>query len=127
MVGSAKSIMVSIVRNDNQNFRHIMNLCRKVIEIDYAPCGLEGKIEDRLYELVLIWEERKERAIRENVEIGGLNALFYDVLRAVGKAEADERRFGKKTKCEYLRNGLETPIGIPRALGNWFLSMCEIS
>lgn len=111
--------MVSIARNDNQNFRHIMNLCWKIIEIDYTPCGLEGKIEDRLYELVLIWEKKRERAIRENVEIGGLITIFHDILRAVGKAKFDEKRFRKKTKCEHLRNGLETAIGRLGGLGNY--------
>lgn len=119
MVGTVRGMMESQLRYDNENFRHVMDLCGNVIEMDYAPCGLEGKIEDRIYELVLIWENKKERAIKENMEIGGLNIIFHDVLRAIGKAEADERRFGKKTKCQHLRNGLETPIGIQGALGNY--------
>ena len=109
----------------NENFQFILNMCRYLIENEYKPCGLEQSIKKRLYELILIWEKNKKRATMEGREIGGLQALFTDVLRAVEKARADERRFKKRTKCQYLKKGVETPIGEVGALGNWFLGMRE--
>ena len=121
MVENAKGMVESQPRDEN--LRYIMNLCNKVIEIDYVPYGLKGKIEERIRELVSIWEKRREQAITKNMEIGGLQLIFSDILRAVSKAESDERRFGKKTKGQYLREGLETPIPKRGALGNYFLSL----
>lgn len=109
----------------NENFQYVLDLCRDLIEDEYKPCNLEKDIKERLYELILIWEKRKEKALRENIEIGGLKVLFRDVKRAVGKAKSDERRFKKKTKYQYLKRGLNISIGEPGAFGNWFLKLRE--
>jgi hypothetical protein len=107
----------------NKNYQYVLDLCKDIIINEYRPCELEVELKDRLYELVLKWENNKERAMHEGKEIGGLHALFLDLMRAVEKAYADEHRFRKRTKCQYLKMGLWTPLGKPGALGNWFLSM----
>jgi hypothetical protein len=120
MVENARGMVESQPRDEN--LKYVMNLCNKVIEIDYVPYGLKEKIEERISELVSIWEKKREQAITKNTEIGGLQLIFSDILRAVGKAESLERKYGKKTKCQYLREGLETLIPKRGALGNWFLA-----
>lgn len=107
----------------NENFHYILKMCSHLIEKEFTPCGLEDDVKERLHELTLRWERNKEKASQEGRQVGGLQTLFTDLLRAVGKARADERRFQKRTKCQYLKKWLETPIGEQGALGNWFLSM----
>jgi len=109
----------------NENFQYVLKISRYLIENEYKPCGLEEDLKERLYELILIWERLKEKASSEGRQIGGLKVLFFDLNRAIEKARADERRFQKKTKCEYLKKGLETPICNPGAFGNYFLSFCK--
>lgn len=106
----------------NENYKKILELCKVVIDRDYAPCGLKEEVERRLLELTLEWERRKEKADKEGKEIGGLSVILYDLLRATERAESDERRFGKH-KCRYLRRGLQLQLGEQGALGNYSLSM----
>lgn len=108
----------------NENYKKVLELCKVLIEKNYAPCGLEDEVKKRLLELTLEWEKRKEKADREGKTIGGLGVLRMDVSRAVGKAGSDAKKSGK-SKCYYLRQGVQIPVGKPGALGNYFMSMTE--
>ena len=108
----------------NENYRKILELCRVIIEQDYAPCGLEDDIKKRLLDLTLDWERRKEKASREGKEIGGLNVIFMDVYRAVNQATQNQKRFGKP-KCYYLRRGLQIQPSQHGGLGYYFIKMLE--
>lgn len=108
----------------NENYVKVLELCKVIIEQDYVPCNLENEIKKRLLDLVLDWEKRKEKADREGKEIGGLNLLFFDVLRAVNQATGNEKRFGK-SKCYYLKRGLQIPSNKRGGFGYWFLTMRE--
>ncbi len=108
----------------NENYGKILELCKVMIERDYTPCGLEDDIKKRLLELTLDWERRKEKAIRESKEIGGLNVIFMDVYRAVNQATVNEKRFGKP-ECYYLRRGLQIPPDQHGGLGYWSRIMQE--
>ena len=107
----------------NENYGKILELCKVMIERDYAPCGLEDDIKKRLLDLTLDWERRKEKASKEGKEIGGLKVFFIDVLRAVNQATQNAKRF--KPKCYYLRRGLEIPPSQPGGLGYWARIMQE--
>ncbi len=39
----------------NENCGKILELCKIMIERDYAPCGLEDDIKKRLLDLTLYW------------------------------------------------------------------------
>ncbi len=108
----------------NENYGKILELCKVMIERDYAPCGLEDDIKKRLLDLTLDWERRKEKASKEEKAIGGLNVIFIDVYRAVNQAKANEKRFGKP-KCYYLRRGLQIPPSQHGGLGYWSCVMQE--
>ncbi len=108
----------------NENYGKILGLCKVMIERDYAPCGLEDAIKKRLLDLTLDWEGRKEKASKEDKEIGGLKVFFIDVCRAVNQATQNEKRFGKP-KCYYLRRGLQIQPGQRGGLGYWAIKMQE--
>lgn len=104
------------------NYVHILELCEVVIQQEYAPCGLENAIKKRLLDLTHEWEKRKRKADEQGKAIDGLHLIARDVFRAVGKAEANEKRFGKP-RCLYLKRGLEIPPSQKGGLGYWFLAM----
>jgi hypothetical protein len=99
-----------------ENYKKVLDLCKIMIERDYAPCGLEAGIKKRLLELTQELERRGRT---------GFAILFKDIFRAVNQAESNEKRFGIKTKCEYLKRGLEIPFDNPGGLGYWALRMTE--
>ena len=105
----------------NENYGKILELCKVMIERDYAPCSLEDDIKKRLLDLTLDWERRKEKASKKGKAIGGLHLIFDDVLRAVNQAEQNEKRFGKP-RCYYLRRGLEIQPSQHGGLGYWSFS-----
>jgi len=105
----------------NENYQKILELCKVMIERDYAPCGLEDDIKKRLLGLTLEIERRNEKASKEGKATRGFNIIFSDVLRAVNLAEQNAKRFGKP-KCYYLRQGLQIPPCQPGGLGHWALS-----
>jgi len=105
----------------NENYGKILESCKVIIELDYAPCGLEQDIKKRLLDLTLEWERRKEKASKEGKTIGGLNLIFTDVYRAVNQAKENEKRF--EPRCYYLRRGLQIPPSEPGGLGHWFFRM----
>lgn len=105
-----------------ENYMKVLELCKVLIEQDYAPCGLEDDLRKRLLELTLEWEKRKAKADGEGRGIGGVNVIFTDVFRAVWKAKSDEERFGKP-KCYYLERGLKKQLGESGTLGTWSYSM----
>jgi len=99
-----------------ENYEKVLNLCKVMIEQDYAPCGLEEDVKKRLLELTQELERRGRR---------GFNIISVDVFRAVNQAESYEKRFKKRTKCEYLKRGLQIPFNKPGGLGYWTLRMIE--
>jgi len=69
-----------------ENYEKVLNLCKVMIERDYAPCGLEEDVKKRLLELTQELERRGRR---------GFNIISVDVFRAVNQAESYEKRFKK--------------------------------
>jgi len=108
----------------NSEFENLLNICRNIIETDFAPCGLEEKVINRIRELFLEWKRRKSQAELENRSIGGLNVVFYDLRRLVKKARSDSMRFGKPF-CEYLEDALSKPYYVKGGLGYYSLSMWQ--
>lgn len=102
----------------------VLELCKVVIERDYAPYGLEEDVKKQLQELTLEWERRKKRADEEGKEIGGVGIIFKDIYRAVRQAESNAKIHGK-SKCYYLERGLRIPLDKPGGLGYWSLRMRE--
>lgn len=106
------------------SYAHILELCEVVIQQEYAPYGLENAIKKRLLDLTHEWEKRKRKADEQGKAIGGLDLIVRDVFRAVGHAEANEKRF-VKPRYLYLKRGLEIPPSQKGGLGYWFLAMRE--
>jgi hypothetical protein len=102
----------------NEQYEEVLGWCKKYIETEFAPCGLKDAVERRILELVQVWKEKKAKGILKN----GKMLIFRDIHRAVWKAKADSKKFGKH-KCEYFRKWLSIPFTKPRGLGHWTLRM----
>lgn len=96
----------------------VMKWCKKYIETEFAPCGLKGDVERRIYELCQEWRSRKAQGKLKT----GKKAIFIDLHRAVWKAEADSKKYGKD-KCKYYSKWLRLPFTQPGGLGYWTLKM----
>lgn len=107
-----------------RSYETVLELCKVVIEQDYAPCGLEDDVKKRLQELTLEWERRKKRADEEGKAIGGVSIFFKDIYRAVRQAESNAKIHGK-SKCYYLERGLRISFDEPGGLGYWSLRFRE--
>ncbi len=105
----------------SQDREEMLDLCKHIIGYDYAPCGLSKAVSTRIDELIVEWRRRRENAANQGRESGGLRVIFYDLLRAVKQAQANEERNGR-SKCYYLRRGLQIPPAEPGGLGHWSLS-----
>ena len=57
-------------------------------------------------------------AEKEGRTIGGLQLIYYDLLRLVNMAEANSKRYGKD-KYEYLMRALSLPPTVKSGLGYW--------
>jgi len=89
----------------NENYANVLELCRRIIESNFRPCGLEEDIKNRIYELTLQWKRDKEKAEREGREIGGLSMIFKGLLKSWRQAEGLAKRW-QKDVCYYLRMSL---------------------
>jgi hypothetical protein len=106
-----------------ENYEKVLEKCKYYIK-EFEPCGLRGDVERRILELVQEWEKRKADGERKGKLIGGLETICMDLLRAVKKAEADSKNFGKN-KCEYFRKWLSLPFTEKGGLGYWASQMWQ--
>lgn len=87
------------------NYERVIDWCKVILEEDIRSCGLEEEFKNRLYELTLDWERRKEKAETEGREIGGLKVMFMGLLKSTEQAIGLARRYNKDV-CHYLRMSL---------------------
>lgn len=102
----------------------LLEICKVVIERDFAPCGLREQAIERIKELFAEWQRRCERAVREGRAIGGVKVVFFDLLRLVELARANSERYGRPF-CKYLRRALEKPYHEKGGLGYYSTRMWE--
>ncbi len=108
-----------------KEYEELLKLCEVIIKEEYAPCGLENEIKQRIKDILQELEKRKKIARAKGREIGDHRLIFYDLLRAVGQAKTNLERFGKPL-CYYLKKGLEKAPTERGGLGYWFLSFRNI-
>ena len=102
----------------------LLEICKVVIERDFAPYSLREEIIERVKELFAEWKRKREQAAKEGRTIGGVKVIFYDLLRLVDMAHANSERHGKPF-CEYLRRALEKPYHERGGLGYYSIKMWE--
>jgi len=90
----------------DESYEKVPGLCRKIIENDFRPCGLEDEIKDSIFKLTFRWEKLKEQANLEGREIGGLQIIFTGILKSAMQAEGLARRYDKDV-CYYLRMSVQ--------------------
>ncbi|RLG02529.1 MAG: hypothetical protein DRN61_06320 [Thaumarchaeota archaeon] len=100
----------------------LLEICKVVIERDFAPCGLREEVIERVKELFAEWKRKREKAAREGRTIGGVKVIFYDLLRLVEMARANSERHGKPF-CEYLSRALKKSYHEKGGLGYYSIKM----
>jgi len=98
----------------NENYEKVIDWCGKILEKIKQECNLEEDFKKKLYELTLEWERRKEKALREGKEIGGVMVIFYGFLKTINQAEGLAKKHNKDL-CYYLMMSLKN---------NWLENYC---
>ena len=104
-----------------KEYEELLKRCEVIIKEEYAPCGLENEVKQRIKDILQELEKRKRIAQAKGRDIGGHKLIFSDLLRAVNQAKADSKRF-RKPLCYYLKKGFEKAPTEKGGLGYWFLS-----
>ena len=80
-----------MVGSEDPRLVELLEICKVVIERDFAPCGLREQVVERVKELFAEWQRRYERVVREGRTIGGVKVIFFDLLRLVELARANSK------------------------------------
>jgi len=99
-----------------ENYKKVIEQCSKILGEIRQECNLEEDFKKKLFELTLEWERRKEKAIKENKEIGGLPVIFMGLLKTIDQAEGLAKKYNKDV-CHYLEMSLRNDW-----LENWCYS-----
>jgi len=110
--------------SEGPRLAELLEICKVVIERDFAVCGLREQVIERVKELFAEWRGRYEQAVKESGTIGNVGVIFYDLLRLVEMARVNSKRHGKPF-CEYLRRALEKPYYEKGGLGQYSIRMWE--